>query len=282
MNNARTTRYFRLSDGRTLSYSDTGTGENGTWVHCHGIPGSRYELLHLESDLVRAGVRVIVPDRPGYGLSTPHPGYQFSNHSEDLKQLADYLGLQIFRLSGFSGGGVFALAAAHNLESRVECLSIAATPAVPLMETPFEHASELTANTWQAALENPTALAVELKALTGSAGVLSEALLDAAGMHERQYLSSVLVAPGFLASINAALEQGPEMAAEALARDTFLIADSWPFQPEDLSIPVRVIHGAEDELVHKEHQAALSRQLPDSQARVVSGGHYSALSLIWE
>lgn len=275
-------RHLTLADGRNLSYTDIGTGENGTWLHCHGIPGSRYELAHICGDLCSAGLRLIVPDRPGYGDSTPHPQYGFSQHTDDLRQLADHLGLKRFSVSGFSGGGVFALAVAHDLGTRVEQLTIAATPAIPLMARPFEHASELTANTWRAALENPEALALDLVALAGSVDVLSEALLEAAGECERRYLSSELVRPGFMESLRAALAQGPAIAASVLARDSFLIADSWPFQTENIHLPTRVIHGSEDKLVHKEHQAALSSQLPLRLSCVIDGGHYSALPAIWD
>src|SRR6056297_485550 len=200
---------LRLPDGRNLSFSDIGTGENGTLIHCHGIPGSRNELFHLQSTLLNAGVRVIVPDRPGYGQSTPFPEYGFSHHSDDLRQLADHLQLEAFGLSGFSGGGVFAMAAAHGLGNRIEQLVIAATPAVPLMENPYEYASELTASTWRAALEDPEALTRELETLTGSVDVLSGALLDAAGEKERKYLSSAPVQSGFIKNLYASLEQPP-------------------------------------------------------------------------
>jgi pimeloyl-ACP methyl ester carboxylesterase len=226
-------------------------------------------------------VRLIVPDRPGYGQSTPASDYGFSEHSDDLRRLADHLKLTTFRLSGFSGGGVFAMAAAHELGNRIEQLVIAATPAVPLMENPYEYASELTASTWRAALEDPEALARELEALTGSVDVLSGALMGATGEQEGHYLSSDSVLPGFLQSLDATLEQGSTAAADALARDSFLTARSWPFEPESICIPVRVIHGSGDRLVYRDHQITLSSKLSDSTPEIIGGGHYGALSAIW-
>lgn len=273
---------LRLPDGRNLSFSDIGTGENGTWIHCHGIPGSRNELLHLRNTLLDAGVRVIVPDRPGYGQSTPCPEYGLSHHSDDLRQLADHLKLDEFRLSGFSGGGVFAMAAANELGNRIEELVIAATPAVPLMENPYEYASELTASTWRAALEDREALAKELEQLTDSVELISKAMLEAVGKHERKYLLSASVQPGFTENLRAALEQGAVAASDALSRDSFLTAAPWPFRPESLSLPTLVIHGREDVLVRKDHHDALVGHLPIPNTELLdSGGHYEALSLIW-
>lgn len=276
------TRHFQVSDGRTLSYSDTGSGGNGTWIHCHGIPGSRHELNHIVEDPNFKGLRVIIPDRPGYGDSTPHPDFCFASHSDDLRQLADHLQLSRFALSGFSGGGVFAMATAHDLGNRISQLTIAATPAVPLMEDPFKYASELTANAWQAALEKPEGLALELQTLTASSDALSSAMLNAAGESEQRYLLSAPVYQGFHTSLHTAIMQGPAEAANALARDTLMIADQWPFCLAKLNLPIVVTHGCKDRIVHKEHQHALMTQLPGAKSCLFDDcGHYGALYHLW-
>lgn len=275
------TYLLSLPDGRTLSYSDIGTGENGTWIHCHGIPGSRKETHHLQDQLKHAGMRLIVPDRPGYGQSTPAVDYGFSEHSDDLRRLADHLKLATFRLSGFSGGGVFAMAAAHDLGNRIEQLDIAATPAVPLMENPFANASELTSNTWQLALADHATLAIELEALTHSVDTLSTSLIDAAGDHEAGYLRSDSFYPLFLENLNAALGNGAAIAAKAIARDIFMTASPWPFSTGNINLQIRVIHGADDRLVFQNHQDILASQFKGSFTESVGGGHYAAMPEIW-
>lgn len=276
------TRHLQLSDGRNLSYSDAGSGENGVWIHCHGIPGSRYELAHISGNICSAGLRLIVPDRPGYGDSTPHAEYGFTQHSADLRELADHLGLERFSVSGFSGGGVFALATAHDVGSRIERLTIAATPSVPLMSNPFDYASDLTANAWRAALEDPDKLAVELQALTESAEILSNALISAGGPDEAEHLSSEPVRKAFRKSTHTALQQGSTESAKALARDSRLITGQWPFRSEDLDLPIQVIHGQCDELVHEQHHSALTKHLADAESILLAGeGHYSVIRFIW-
>jgi pimeloyl-ACP methyl ester carboxylesterase len=278
MMNEPGTRKIQLSDGRQLSYSDIGTGSNGIWIHCHGIPGSRYELSHLNDELVDAGLRIIVPDRPGYGDSTPCPNYDFRRHTADLRQLADHIGLKRFSVSGFSGGGVFALALAHDLGAHVERLSIAATPAVPLMENPFDYASELTAESWQAALADMHQFADQLQSLTGPDDALADGMMDAVGVKEKQHLCSPRIQPAFRQSMNTALQQGALESARALARDIRLTAQPWPFHPAELKLPVRIIHGTDDQLVHRKHSSALFSQIPHSQQVSPEGkGHFEVL-----
>jgi len=251
-------------------------------MHCHGIPGSRLELSHLSDDLDTAGITLVVPDRPGYGDTTPHPEYGFEQHSDDLRRLADHLGLERFCVSGFSGGGVFAMALAEAIGDRCARLAIAATPAVPLMEAPFEHASDLSAGAWQAAMDDSSALARDLRPLTLSADTMAQALLEAAGTSEARYLSRPPYAQGFAASLRAALTQGSDVAAAAIARDSALIADRWPFSPHHLTLPVRVIHGTDDRLVYQAHQDALVDHLPDAESCVVeNAGHYAVLDTLW-
>ncbi|MEX0604843.1 MAG: alpha/beta hydrolase [Marinobacter sp.] len=273
------TRHIRLADGRNMSYSDTGSGENGIWLHCHGIPGSRNELAHLTDRVSGKGYRVIIPDRPGYGSSSPHPDYQFTDHSDDLKQLSDHLNLRHFALTGFSGGGVFALTAAHDLATRVSELAIAATPAVPLMQNPFAHASEMTASIWHAALKNPTELAQEMEVLTGDPGSLAEALISAAGAVEGRFLLSKGIRDYFTANLTMAVAQGTKIAAQALVRDTCLMVSDWKIKPGDLNLSVIIIHGEEDRLVYQEHQSVLLAWLPTARGLVLAKcGHFEVLS----
>jgi pimeloyl-ACP methyl ester carboxylesterase len=280
--NEPATKHLQLADGRNLSYSDTGTGENGTWIHCHGIPGSRNELLHLDETLGTSGLRMIVPDRPGYGGSSPVEDYDFVAHTKDLAALADYLGVKRFSLSGFSGGGIFAMAAANDMADRIDQLVIAGTPAAPMMESPLEHVSELTAGAWLAAKDSPEPLAAMLQNLTASYQSLADAMINAADDQERAYLQGERTLPGILGSMQAAVAQGAAISANAMARDTFLIIHPWPFMPESINVPSRLIHGRQDAIVHPAHLHVLLEGMPGANGDCIDGaGHYSVLPFAW-
>jgi pimeloyl-ACP methyl ester carboxylesterase len=75
-------------------------------VFLHGFPGSRYAGALIDDAARGAGVRVIAPERPGIGLSSPQPGRSLLDYAHDLEQVADRLDLGDLALVAESGGGV--------------------------------------------------------------------------------------------------------------------------------------------------------------------------------
>jgi len=128
MSESRTTT-IRLRDGRSLAYAEWGDTNGFPIVHCHGMPGSRLE--HEADDGVYAslGVRVITPDRPGYGLSDSLPGRRLVDWPAGVAELADLLEIPRFAITALSGGGVFALACAAQIPQRLTGVVTAGCPA---------------------------------------------------------------------------------------------------------------------------------------------------------
>ena len=116
----RSRREVRLPDGRVVSYAEYGSLDGPALFLFHGLPGSRLAVEDLWPGADGPGaVRVIAPDRPGMGRSDFQPGRRLTDYAADIAALADELGLERFRVAGFSGGGPHALAVAHGLPERV-------------------------------------------------------------------------------------------------------------------------------------------------------------------
>lgn len=110
---ARTAMVLVLPDGRRLSWGEYGSVGGAPVVMLHGTPGSRLQFQWMHGMAAGDGIRVIAPERPGYGASDPMPeGITFAQYAEDLLQLLDHLELPAVTLCGASGGGGFALVAA--------------------------------------------------------------------------------------------------------------------------------------------------------------------------
>ena len=83
-----------LPDGRTLGYAQYGTPTGRAVFFVHGHPGSRFEGSHLHDLGLKLGARIISPDRPGMGLSSPQPGRTLLDYPKDLEHLANHLKLE--------------------------------------------------------------------------------------------------------------------------------------------------------------------------------------------
>jgi pimeloyl-ACP methyl ester carboxylesterase len=120
--------FLTLRDGRRLAYSELGDPTGIPIIHHHGMPGSRLEH-QAEPDFYRSmGVRVITPDRPGYGLSDPNPGRLLLDWPSDVAELADSLGIARFGVLGLSGGGIYALACGAAIPHRLTDVVVTGCP----------------------------------------------------------------------------------------------------------------------------------------------------------
>jgi pimeloyl-ACP methyl ester carboxylesterase len=103
---------------RRVAFAEYGDPTGKPVFLCHGTPGSR--LNRPDDETTRAlGVRLIVIDRPGCGLSDFLPGRTLLDWPHDLAAVADALGIGRFAVVGFSGGGPYVAVSAYCLPERV-------------------------------------------------------------------------------------------------------------------------------------------------------------------
>ena len=81
-----------LPDGRVLGYTDLGAQDAPLVIYFHGAPSTRLDLVAYDEAFASLDVRVVCPDRPGYGTSSPQPGRQLQDWPGDVAALADHLG----------------------------------------------------------------------------------------------------------------------------------------------------------------------------------------------
>lgn len=106
---------YTLESGRTLAYTCSGAPDGPPVVAHHGTPGSRLFATLLSDVAAAEGIRLIVPDRPGYGRSSPPPDdWTWWDWQTDLSELLDSMSIDRAAVMGFSGGGPFAFTAATS------------------------------------------------------------------------------------------------------------------------------------------------------------------------
>lgn len=117
-----------LADGRRLGYDEYGPADGIPLFYFHGTPSSRKDWLAMGNEGLpeKLGVRVIVADRPGIGVSSFQPGRRIGDWPADVLSLADALKIDRFAVFGYSGGGPYALACASKIPQRLTTVGVAA------------------------------------------------------------------------------------------------------------------------------------------------------------
>lgn len=124
----------RLPSGRTVGYAEFGDPTGFPILALHGAPACREMFAWADLAAREQGLRLIAPDRPGYGL-TPAETVVMSLKSMTawLDEFAASLSLGRFGVLGISGGAPYAVALAARMGSRATALAIA-SPLGPVAE----------------------------------------------------------------------------------------------------------------------------------------------------
>ncbi len=127
-----------LPDSRTLGYAEYGTLDGSPVFYFHGGNGSRLEAQWFSKAAEQNNIRLIAPDRPGFGLSDFQPNRKITDWNADVLALADALGIERFAVFGLSGGGPFVATLAHNSADRLTRAALVSCVAPPEAEGKFK------------------------------------------------------------------------------------------------------------------------------------------------
>jgi len=114
-------------DGARLHYVDEGGGTNGTALCLHGNPTWGYVYRHMIPVLLGAGLRVVVPDLPGFGRSDKparESDHGFELHRRVLAEVVERLDLRRITLVCQDWGGILGLTLPPAMPDRFERLLV--------------------------------------------------------------------------------------------------------------------------------------------------------------
>src|SRR5262245_49525706 len=89
-----------LPDGRSLGFCERGAADGAPLFWLPGTPGSRLSATADDAEAKHQGIRFIVVERPGFGVSTFQPNRGILSFPPDLAALADALRLDRFAIAG--------------------------------------------------------------------------------------------------------------------------------------------------------------------------------------
>jgi pimeloyl-ACP methyl ester carboxylesterase len=216
---------YHLSNGRTLSYAVAGARTGYPVVVHHGTPGSRLFASLLSEVAKEKGVKLVVPDRPGYGRSSPPPAnWTWRDWQQDLSELLQEQSIDTAAVLGFSGGGPFALAAStSDWVSRIALVSSVIPPArnglAKLSVVPFALRLLFRSSSVVARVRGPNSVVSQYTDKSVSTRVARQIATD----------------------FQEALRQN----AKAVARENRSLARA-SFDPDEVTVPLQAYHGTED------------------------------------
>jgi pimeloyl-ACP methyl ester carboxylesterase len=265
-----------LLDGRRLGYSEFGAPRGRPILYCHGFPGSRLDGRLAHDEALRLGVRMIAPDRPGYGLSDFQPNRRIADWPRDLAALADHLELNRFALLGISGGAPYAIACAGAIPERITAIGIVCGLGQADRSEFTVDMNRIARVSFAVARAAPALSRLMTRALAPvmrSNPWLTLRLLAARlPRPDLDVLSRPEVFGKFADSFREALRQG----GRGVALDLTLYAQPWTTVVETIRVPGHLWHGEQDTTVPAAMGRRLAAALPDCRACFYPDeGHFS-------
>lgn len=259
---------------RRIGFAEFGDPQGRPMFWLHGTPGARRQIpvearLYAEANRIR----LIGVDRPGIGASTPHEYHQVIDFADDLRTIADTLGIDKMEVIGLSGGGPYTLGCAAAMPDRIVAVGVlggvaptrgsdaigggvmgnVGLPVAPVLErvgTPLSRVA--------------TGLIRLIKPVAEPALYLYASISPEG---DRRLLER----PEFKAMFLDDLLNGSRRQLAAPFADVVVFARDWGFRLDEVKVPVRWWHGDHDHIVPYAHGEHVVAMLPDAELYTLPG-----------
>lgn len=270
----RSSRVHRLPDGRRIGYAEYGSPDGLPAIALHGTPGARYMFALTDEAAWARGLRILAPERPGYGLSDQHHFDTLGETAYDVEAIADALGLERFALIGVSGGGPHAVAAAVRLKERVLSMALIA-PVGPIAGSSHIRMSHFHHFIFSYLAPSPHAAGAFFFGLRTmidwAPGVAYHLLMQRVTQTDAQLLRR----PEVRDNLQATLREGLRPGVEGPLQDLRLYCGPWNLPLDAIDVPTIMWQGSADTIVPPDAAYHLAGALPKCQLEVIEGaGHY--------
>jgi pimeloyl-ACP methyl ester carboxylesterase len=266
---------LRLRDGRRLGYAEYGDRHGVPVLFFHGTPGSGRIARVAHEVAARRAVRIIAPDRPGFGLSDFQPSRRLIDWPDDVLELAEALGLERFAVAGVSGGGPYVAACAWRIANRLTHAGIISGMG-PVDDPALLAALSARYRAGLALVRRAPAMARVIVALAAHGvrhfpGRLFDRLVASSPPADQ----AILARPGMRALLIDDVQEALRRGGRGASRELTLFSRPWGFRIEDIRLPVRLWHGEADAQVPVAIARRLAATIPRCHARFMPGaGHF--------
>ena len=215
--------------------------------------------------LAPKGVRRITVDRPGVGFSDPQPGRVLLDWPDDVRVLADTLGLQSFAGAGHVRRwalrrGIRLCPGRADYPRRArQCFGATRSTGALKGMNRGEAATMMLAR--RAPLLAQCVVGAAVTTERFRSGTVYRGLLKALPEADRRLAARPRVRDSLVDSYTLAFREG----VRGQVHDWAIIASPWGFRPEDIGVPVQLYHGRLDDRVPLHHARDLAARIQHCQ-----------------
>ncbi len=267
-----------VGDDRQIGFAEFGDPQGRAVFWLHGTPGARRQIpTEARVFAERENIRLIGIDRPGIGSSTPHQYETVLEFADDMRTIADVLGIDRMAVVGLSGGGPYALGCAAAMPDRVVAAGVlggvapASGPesigggamALGALVAPFLEVAG-----------TPIGLTASL--LIRLVRPIASPMADLYGLVSPPADRRLLARPELKAMFLDDLLNGSRKQLAAPFADVVVFARYWGFHLDQVKVPVRWWHGDHDHIVPFAHGQHVVARLPDAELYHLPGESHLA------
>ncbi len=274
--------HITLRDGRRLAYTVHGAKGGRPIFFLHGNPGSRHMRHPDERIAAELDVRIITPDRPGFGESDYQMGRGLLDMPDDLGQLADALSIDRFALFGVSAGGPYVAACGHAMPGRLQSAAIVSGAA------PFDRpgAYEGVNPAYQMVFRMAAQLPFEMLAPVIEMHVLAAMHRPHKAWVQRMHMASVadreiLADEDIHDQVEGYYPEAVRHGARGITQEAKILGDAWGFSLAAVPMPIDLWYWADDTIVPPQMGRYLAAHLPQAQPFFLPGGGHFAIFKFW-
>ena len=266
--------FLKLPDGRQLCYTEYGDPTGQPIFVFHGNPNSRLIWGVIPGSPFLPNVRLIAPDRPGFGQTDFKDGVTtLENWPNDIVALADSLGIEKFSVFAPSGGGPFALACAWKIPERSISVGIFASVGPFIPETDKNIAAPIRMM-WTKAPKLPGLFKLQMKMFAWLARnfpkLYTKMVLKEFSETDRRVYDRLNVAKLIQADRNESYRQG----GIGSWYDA-MIPSNWLIPLNEIETKVYLWQGEEDISVSPFMGQYIAKKIPNCEANSIKGaGHF--------
>jgi pimeloyl-ACP methyl ester carboxylesterase len=270
-------------DGRTVGIYEYGEPAGAPVMVLHGTPACGAGFAWADEPARERGLRLIAPDRPGVGLSSPLDHWTVADYPAQLGALADAMEIDRFAVWGYSGGGPYAAASAALMPKRLTTVVVAAGMGqVGVWAKPDDF--EKTDRQMLGLATNHPAVARAILGVTARLARMSPK--SAMKSFEKQLSDGdreLVPTLGTPAEGMALFTQAFLRGARGVVADYAALAQPWGVEVGRIEVPVSIFHGDADTMVPLRHSEELAARVPNARLTVWPGaGHLGTVAHVGE